>query len=310
MSQAKCFAPLVPIVLVLAAVPTAAAIHGAGRTPAHAEQAIANEGPSLPSGDQATDCPRGGKAGELLWSFPTNSPVPGSPAIAADGTLFIDTLGSELYGVSCRGEQRWQIDVFRVSRLATATTGSPVLLVDGRIVVGSSGVFGLLLMVGSDGASPKTLRYAEPIAASVLVDPQDRIFIGSFSHSQTTGSIAAFDRNFVALPGFPIVTNPITASPVYLHGNRVVFVSTNLPSAVGAISGTVTATTVFPVRRTATPTASATRPPRFSPRRLEPPSRPPPRQRLSANPTLPRRLRALTAGRSSCPRCTTGRPNS
>jgi outer membrane protein assembly factor BamB len=243
--------------VVVALALAAGVLLGAGRD---GEWVAAREEPGLPRGDQATDCPRGGKAGELLWAFPSNGQVFGAPAIAEDGTLFVGTLGNQLYGVSCRGEQRWRFNMPLVGG-RSVIAGSPVLHTDRRIFVGSaSNGGGVLLTISSDGTAPNTTMFGGSILASVLVDPEDRVFIGSSGLlRQLAGSIAVFSREIVTLPGFPIVTNPITASPVYLHDNRVVFVSSNLPAEVSAIGGTVTATTVFPVRRTSTPTASPTR---------------------------------------------------
>jgi hypothetical protein len=69
---------------------------------------------------------------ELKWSFATGGPVDSSPAIGADGTIYVGSWDRNLYAINPDGSQKWSF-----------TTGgqvmfSPAIGADGTIYVGSS----------------------------------------------------------------------------------------------------------------------------------------------------------------------------
>lgn len=247
---------------------------GAQRSARHA---VARDRTSLPGPHQTTGCPEPSQPGQLVWAFPADRSVFAAPAIDTDGSLYIGTIGGKLYSVDCRGKKRWEFDAPSVGIVGRGTsrgsfTGSPVLHTDGRIYVGlENASASAVYSVGSAGSPQSSIAYPLGIAGALVVDPLDRVFVGSHSATGSAatvvrsnpGSIAAFSTDLAVLPGYPITTNAIAVAPVLLAGNRVVFTSQNNPRAeTGAITGTVTATAVFPVRRTTTPTApTATAPP-------------------------------------------------
>ena len=79
--------------------------------------------------------------GKRLWSFPFGAPTamtfPPSPAIGADGTIYIATSDSYLYAINPDGSLKW--------KTATARTqSSPALSSDGKIYLNSDWDFRLL----------------------------------------------------------------------------------------------------------------------------------------------------------------------
>lgn len=211
--------------------------------------------------DQIDACPKPIQPGQLIWNFPTEGTVAAAPAIGDDGTLFFGTMGGQLFGVSCQGEQRWRIESPVGSAQRGISLGPPVLHSDGRLYFGFGAInMGLLFMVKTDGSDAKSIRIIDPIGASPVVDPLDRVFVGTLQpRALTFGVIRGFDPEQRLLPGFPIRTNAINVAPVLLESRRIVFVTRNGPAAASSpITGTVTATPAFPIRRTPMPIASPT----------------------------------------------------
>jgi outer membrane protein assembly factor BamB len=66
----------------------------------------------------------------MKWSFSIESFAYSSPAIGADGTIYVGSYGSKLYAINPNGSQKWNL-----------TTGwiysSPAIGADGTIYVGS-----------------------------------------------------------------------------------------------------------------------------------------------------------------------------
>src|SRR5215470_299705 len=69
--------------------------------------------------------------GTLLWKFKTDGEIISSPAVAADGTIYVGSADNNLYALNPDGTLRW--------RFATrgAVHSSPSIGPDGTIYVGS-----------------------------------------------------------------------------------------------------------------------------------------------------------------------------
>jgi hypothetical protein len=213
---------------------------------------VAAHGRAAPLGaEQNTDCPRLDTPGKLLWSFPTQAGVASAPAIGNDGRLAFGTLHGWIFILSCRGDERWSLDTLDGNGVFV---GSPVMHTDGTLYfgLGNNSQGKLYAVAAQDGATHST-DLIEPIGASLVVDSEDRIFVGTRHLRQSTGTIGSLGRNLQPLPGFPIRSNPIGAAPVLLSGNRVVIASQPNPRAATVpTDGTPTPKPISPIRRTPT----------------------------------------------------------
>src|SRR5208282_6840311 len=69
--------------------------------------------------------------GVQKWKFATSGDVDSSPAIGADGTIYVGSGDGNLYAVNTNGTQKWKFDT------GYALVGSPAIGADGTIYVGS-----------------------------------------------------------------------------------------------------------------------------------------------------------------------------
>ena len=109
--------------------------------------------------------------GELLWSFATGAVVDASPAIAADGTVVFGALDGRVHGVSQSGEPRFEY-----------VTGGPVassavIAEDGTILVGSDD--GKLHAIGPDGAPRWTYAAGGAIRTAPAIAPDGTIVVAA-----------------------------------------------------------------------------------------------------------------------------------
>ena len=71
-----------------------------------------------------------------LWMFPTQGQVMSSPAVDADGGVYVGSDDGNVYAINATGAQRW------VFSTGGAVTSSPALSADGGVVfVGSNDYF-------------------------------------------------------------------------------------------------------------------------------------------------------------------------
>ncbi|MDP8256459.1 MAG: PQQ-binding-like beta-propeller repeat protein [Candidatus Alcyoniella australis] len=68
--------------------------------------------------------------GYLLWSFPTRDHIYSSPAIAADGTIYVGSTDGTLYAINPDGTQRWAFDTLDPIR------SSPAIDAEGNVYFG------------------------------------------------------------------------------------------------------------------------------------------------------------------------------
>ena len=68
---------------------------------------------------------------KLKWSFTTGTYISSSPAIGADGTIYVGSADNNLYAVNPDGSQKWSFTT------GSAVHSSPAIGADGTIYVGS-----------------------------------------------------------------------------------------------------------------------------------------------------------------------------
>ncbi|NQT47439.1 MAG: PQQ-like beta-propeller repeat protein, partial [Chloroflexi bacterium] len=89
----------------------------------------------------------GPEAPAALWSFPTGDIIYGSPAIGADGTIYVTSKGGgrRLFAINPDGSEKWS---FLLGGLPNQGGSSPAIAADGTIYVGSHD--GKLYAIGSN----------------------------------------------------------------------------------------------------------------------------------------------------------------
>jgi outer membrane protein assembly factor BamB len=69
--------------------------------------------------------------GTLQWDYTTGSSVKSSPAIGADGTIYVGSIDTNLYAINPNGTKKW------VYTTGGSVDSSPAIASDGTIYVGS-----------------------------------------------------------------------------------------------------------------------------------------------------------------------------
>jgi outer membrane protein assembly factor BamB len=70
--------------------------------------------------------------GRLRWRYPTDAAVASSPAIAADGTVFVGSDDGMIHSIASDGTRRWAY------RTGGTVFSSPAIAPDGTVYVGSA----------------------------------------------------------------------------------------------------------------------------------------------------------------------------
>lgn len=83
-------------------------------------------------------------SGALLWKFATDNLVYASPAVAADGTIYIGSSDGQLYALAPSGSLKWEYEV------GGELDSSPAIDGDGNVYVGSDA--GLVVCLNPAGA--------------------------------------------------------------------------------------------------------------------------------------------------------------
>lgn len=95
----------------------------------------------------------------FVWSYTTGGHVPGSPALALDGTIYVGSYDDSLYAVNPDGSRKW----------AYGTDGdiwaSPAVDADGTIYVGN--MAGTFYAINPDG----TLKWSRTVGGSFMSSP-------------------------------------------------------------------------------------------------------------------------------------------
>ena len=134
--------------------------------------------------------------GSLKWAFPTQAPIDSSPAIGADGTIYIGSEDSNLYAVNADGTQQWAFPT-----LATINS-SPALKADGTIYIGLND--GNLYALNPDGTQQWAFATSGFIQSSPAIGTDGTLYIGS-----ADSNVYAINADGTLQWGFP----PETWSP-------------------------------------------------------------------------------------------------
>lgn len=148
--------------------------------------------------------------GTIRWRFPTGHYVQSSPAINSDGTVYAGSSGTRIYAIDAYGHEKW--------RFATSgrVTSSPVVGADGTVYVGSEDN----RLYALDPTSGQQ-RWNFSAGGSIISSPAlsaDTVFFGSLDQSFYAVATATGAQKWV----FP-TRGAITSSPSYSGKDRTVY---------------------------------------------------------------------------------------
>ena len=108
--------------------------------------------------------------GAFSWNYATGDMIFSSPAIGADGTIYVGSLDGELYAINADGTFKW-------SYTAVWMDSAPAIGADGTIYVGT--LDGELLAINADGTFKWSYTTENAIESSPAIGADGTIYIGS-----------------------------------------------------------------------------------------------------------------------------------
>jgi outer membrane protein assembly factor BamB len=118
-----------------------------------------------------------GDTGVQKWKFTTGDAVESSPAVGADGTIYVGSFDHNLYAVNPDGSQKWKF-----TTRAPIFFSSPVVGADSTIYVGSGD--DNLYAVNPDGSQKWKFTTGAPIFfSSPVVGAGGTIYVGADDHN-------------------------------------------------------------------------------------------------------------------------------
>ena len=110
----------------------------------------------------------------LNWSGVTGGPICSSPAIGADGTVYVGSSDNNLYAINPDGSLKW-----------TYTTGyevdsSPAIGADGTVYVGSCDC--RLYAINPDGSLKWSYPTGDYVSSSPAIVADGTVYVGSYDH--------------------------------------------------------------------------------------------------------------------------------
>ncbi|MCH7760946.1 PQQ-like beta-propeller repeat protein, partial [candidate division TA06 bacterium] len=110
----------------------------------------------------------------LKWTFITGSSIRSSPAIGADGTIYIVSQDGYLYAINPNGTEKWRFS------LGAAVESSPAIGADGTIYVGAD--FPFFFAVNPNGTEKWTYDMGAVTWPSPTISPEGRVYVGAYGH--------------------------------------------------------------------------------------------------------------------------------
>jgi len=113
----------------------------------------------------------GAQTPTLQWAFETGGGVDSSPAIAADGTIYVGSDDGKLYSISPDGTGSWEFAA------GSAVRSSPAIAADGTIYVGSDDH--RLYAINPDGTKLWEFTTYSAVGSSPAIGADGTIYVGS-----------------------------------------------------------------------------------------------------------------------------------
>jgi outer membrane protein assembly factor BamB len=151
--------------------------------------------------------------GELLWSFAAGAEIRSSPAVADDGTIYFGCRDRHLYALAPDGSVKW--------RFATGwwVDSSPAIAADGTVIFGSWDR--KVYAVSPEGKERWTFETGGPVFSSAAVAADGTAYIGS-----NDGQLHALDASGKQRWAFK-TGGPVISSPAIRSDGAVCFTSTD-----------------------------------------------------------------------------------
>ena len=164
------------------------------------------------------------------WNFDTGGEILSSPAIAADGTIYVGSNSTIFFAVNPDGTEKWRVN-------SSGPWYSPSVSGSGRIYVGTGSPENRLFAIRDDGTS-RTVLWSFPSGGAggpVTTKPA----VGTTGNSNgivyfgsDDGALRAVNSSGTQLwrfdvPGLPGPPNPIRSSPALSTGGNTVYFGTN-----------------------------------------------------------------------------------
>ena len=135
-----------------------------------------------------------------FWAFPTNDVIWSSPAIGANGTIYIGSDDGNLYALNPNGTQKW------VFPTKSCIVSSPALGGDGTIYVGSDD--SNLYAINPDGTQQWAFTTGNCVDSSPAIGADGTIYVGSLD-----ANLYAINPNGTEQWAFPVGRGIFIPSP-------------------------------------------------------------------------------------------------
>lgn len=149
----------------------------------------------------------------LLWSYSTGGGVYSSPAMGADGTVYVGSNDGNLYAIKSDGSISWAYP------MGGEVHSSPAIGADGTVYVGSDD--GNLYAIDPGGNLLPGWPYAtgDAVYSSPAIGADGTVYVGS-----NDGNLYALDSGGNLLPGWPYATGWAVDNSPAIGGDGTVYV--------------------------------------------------------------------------------------
>ena len=117
----------------------------------------------------------GSQNGVLKWKYQTGWGIPSSPAIGADGTVYVGSGDHNLYAINPDGILKWKYLTGR------GVWSAPAIGADGTVYVGSDD--GNLYAINPDGTLKWKYLTGGGVFSSPAIGADGTVYVGSYDHS-------------------------------------------------------------------------------------------------------------------------------
>ncbi|MEK7784420.1 MAG: PQQ-binding-like beta-propeller repeat protein, partial [Chloroflexota bacterium] len=121
--------------------------------------------------------------GDLLWSYATGGYVYSSPAIGADGTIYVGSMDNQLYALNPDGTLKWSYAA------GDYIESSPAIGTDGTIYVGSYD--NKLYALNPDGTLKWSYATGDWVRSSPAIAADGTIYVGYSDNKQANADVFA-----------------------------------------------------------------------------------------------------------------------
>jgi outer membrane protein assembly factor BamB len=112
--------------------------------------------------------------GQKLWEFQTGGYVESSPAIGADGTVYVGSFDNKVYALNgATGQKRWEF------RTGGYVQSSPAIGADGTVYVGS-GDKKVYALNGATGQKRWEFQTGGEVRSSLAIGAEGTVYVGSY----------------------------------------------------------------------------------------------------------------------------------